>query len=179
MKNIIAFVILFSLAIRSVFSMAESVPVSEMTIDQLYRELAEVDARIKATEQGDVVLDDNGLLISWYGVEREEDKYDGGFEYQVNFLRSNNTGKTIVFDMPVIAINGYVITKSNDMSQELMDGMNVFTAATNICFFDDGILGDSQIEEIKTVRVNLRIRDVEKNELYSIDYSAAIDSFEE
>lgn len=167
-------ILLLCLMMWALPACADEIQLEEMTQAELLELRAAIDARLIAMEMNTVLYDQNGILVTWCGIEKKPDSFDGGYEYQVDLMISNNSGEDIVFDLPVIAINGFVIGKTNDMSKTLDNGLSVMTAATNICFFDDGILKDSNIEQINDVRGTLRLRTAEKKLLAEIDFASTV-----
>ena len=162
--SILALVLCFSFSgTLSNVCMAAEYDLSGLTSEELIQLRNDIDARLVPVEPDFVIYDNDEIYVSWFGIEDTVDT-QGEHAYQLDYLISNQTDHNLYYYIDNIAINGFLISTSNEIKKDLPAHTSVYTAATNANFFDKEILDSTRFSgTFETVSARIRFYQPDEN----------------
>lgn len=150
---------------------AELLSLEGYSPEQLLDMKQRIEARLVAVQSGDVVYDDDGIIVVWKGVYAKHSGESGNVLVGVQLF--NNLDEDVWFNMDLFALNGILIPKSyNYYMMELPAYFSAITSGyDNLWTRDLRDVKESGVESFDNVyiRINLYKDKEDKAPFRSVD----------
>lgn len=148
LKRFAAWCIMFLMA---GFACAEIPDISGLSHQELLDLHSQLVQKISIVESGDVVYDQDGIVITWVGFNEWRD---------YGFICTNQTGKDYHFAVIGFGVNGIKVDPaSNGASVELPNGMSLYTAGYHSWLFDTEIFDELKLTHVHEIYIQIGLYD--------------------